>query len=112
MCVGPAGNGRSTETGGGFMPFTKLFATTLVAASVSVFGAGAYASETPSFSTCLKMARQVSQAIDAHQDSKDIQKAKQQLRAGKGFCANGLYKTGISRYASALKLIGASAGAR
>jgi hypothetical protein len=90
---------------------TKIMIASFVAASAFALTATANASETPSLSNCLKMERQVKDAIDANQQSASITQAKAEARAGREFCTTGLYKSGITHYASALKLIGADKGA-
>jgi len=90
---------------------TRITIASLVAAPTFAFTARANASETPSLSNCLKMERQVKDAIDANQQSASITQAKAEACAGREFCTTGLYKSGITHYASALKLIGADKGA-
>jgi hypothetical protein len=57
---------------------------------------------------CLHMAKKVSAALDANQQSANYSTARQQAQGAQGFCSQGLYKIGVDGYAKALDLLGAS----
>jgi len=86
------------------MKFAKpVFAA---AALALVFGATA-ASATPSTSDCVKMAGQVSQAIDANGTSANLKAAKAERNAGRYYCLSGVFDKGVAHYQAALDLLGA-----
>lgn len=88
----------------------KFFAAAVIAAS-SLVAANAYAEDAaPTFSNCIKMEKQVKSALETNQQASNYDTAKSELRAGRGYCASGLYQSGLDHFASALKLIGAHNG--
>jgi hypothetical protein len=88
----------------------KFFAAAIIAAG-SLVAVNAYADDaTPNFSNCVKMEKQVKTALDANQQASNYETAKSEMRAGRGYCASGLYQSGLDHFASALKLIGAHNG--
>lgn len=56
---------------------------------------------------CLHMAKKVSAALDANQQSPNYSAARTQAQGAQSFCSQGLYKTGVEGYAKALTLLGA-----
>ena len=91
------------------MSHSKILTAMLIAGTAMVFGAGAYASETPSVSGCLKISKQVKDVLETHQQGSTYDAAKAEQKSGNEFCTNGLYKSGIAHYEAALKIVGASA---
>jgi hypothetical protein len=91
------------------MSYSKITAALLIAATATLLGVGAYASETPSVSGCLKISKQVKDALETHQQGSTYDAAKAEQKSGNEFCTNGLYKSGIAHYQAALKIVGASA---
>ncbi|HSZ74765.1 MAG TPA: hypothetical protein VK779_08090 [Rhizomicrobium sp.] len=88
----------------------KFFAAAIVAAS-SLVAVSAYADDAaPTVGNCIKMEKQVKAALETNQQSGNYDSAKREMRTGNEYCANGMYKNGLDHYASALKLIGATAG--
>jgi hypothetical protein len=85
-----------------------LLKTAVAVLALSVTGAvssAAIAAETGT-AGCLHMQKQVTQALDANQQSPNFQDASEMRRAGAEFCQNGLYDQGLKRYAKALELLG------
>ena len=85
------------------------------AASISIFsGALAVAASSFAFaqdaklSTCVDMRNQVNTALADNAQSPKYEDAKKQQQYGTEFCGSGLYQNGVSHYAEALKLLGAS----
>jgi hypothetical protein len=93
------------------MSITKIAAAMLVAGGIASFGSSAGASEPATSLTCLKMSKQVKDALRTHQDGPAHDTAAQELKTGGDYCMKGFYKAGIARYEAALKAIGSTASA-
>jgi hypothetical protein len=92
------------------MTFVK---TAAVAAAMSMLlgatGALAQSSAEPATSIgCLHMAKKVSAALDANQQSPNYSAARTQAQGAQSFCTQGLYKNGVAGYAKALEMLGAA----
>jgi hypothetical protein len=62
-------------------------------------------------SDCLHMQKQVSQALDANQQSPNVGDARDLERTGSQFCQAGFYDQGVKRFARALELLGTASNA-
>lgn len=88
----------------------KFFAAAIIAAG-SFVAANAYAADdAATVSSCVKMEKEVKAALETNQQASNYDSAKSEMRAGRGYCASGLYQSGVDHFASALKLIGAHNG--
>ena len=85
--------------------------STISLALSSVFSTSAMAADMSSATEgdCAAMRVKVNSALDANQSSANFADAKKESTYGQEFCTNAMYKTGVSHYAQALKLLGASA---
>jgi hypothetical protein len=93
------------------MSISKIAAAILIAGGVAAASTAASASEAPTSLNCLKMSKQVKDALDSHQTGAAHENAVAEQRAGVEFCSKGLYQIGINHYEAALKIIGANASA-
>ncbi len=57
---------------------------------------------------CRHMAKKVSAALDANQQSPNFDAARRSARDAQSFCIFGVYKNGIDSYSKALQLLGVS----
>ena len=89
------------------MTFTKTAAAALFL-MLGATSAMAQTTEQPSAIGCLHMAKKVSAALDANQQSPNFSTARDQARGSQGFCSQGLYKIGVDGYAKALEMLGTS----
>lgn len=89
------------------MSFAKI-AVSAAALSLMLGATAAYAQESEPLSAigCLHMAKKVSAALDANQQSPNYAAARRQAQGAQGFCAQGIYKIGVDGYAKALELLG------
>jgi hypothetical protein len=91
------------------MTFAKTAASALMLSMMLGFGAANAQDTEPASSVgCLHMAKKVSAALDANQQSPNYSAARSQAQGAQGFCAHGLYKLGIDGYAKALEMLGQS----
>ena len=93
------------------MSIYKIASAILVAGGIAAFGTNAMASEPATSLNCLKMSKQVKDALYTHQSGSAHETAEQELKAGSDLCMKGFYKAGMSHYEAALKAIGGSATA-
>jgi len=78
----------------------------LAAACATLAFAPAASAADANLSSCIQMAKQVSQAIDSAQPGQTTDQARQQARAGQSYCASSMYAQGVAHYAKALQLLG------
>ena len=87
------------------------FAGMAAAALCLVLGASAAyavdASASPTVMGCIDMSKKAKAALEAGEQSANIDAARTEVSAAKGYCARQLYQQGVDRYARALKLLGA-----
>jgi hypothetical protein len=93
------------------MSISKIVSAMLVAGGIAAFGTSAVASEPATSLNCLKMSKQVKDALYTHPTGSAHDAAEQELKAGSDLCMKGYYKAGMSHYEAALKAIGGSATA-
>lgn len=55
---------------------------------------------------CIKMAKEVSAALDAAQPGKETDQARDHAAAGRSYCAAQMYAQGVANYSKALQLLG------
>jgi hypothetical protein len=61
--------------------------------------------ERPNLEGCVKLSHQVSNALEANAQSKNIDDARDENKAGHQFCDVGMYKMGLEHYSKALELL-------
>lgn len=93
------------------MSISKIAAAILIAGGVAAYGTSATANEPATSLNCLKMAKQVKDALYNHPAGAAHDAAEQELNKGQSLCMKGFYKGGMERYEAALKAIGSSATA-
>lgn len=93
------------------MSISKIAAAILVAGGVAAYGTSATASEPATSLNCLKMSKQVKDALYTHQQGAAYDSAVQEQKTATDYCTKGFYKAGMSHYEAALKIIGGSATA-
>jgi hypothetical protein len=93
------------------MSIFKIASAMLVAGGIAAFGTGAAASEPATSLNCLKMSKQVKDALYTHREGAAHDAAEKELKEGSTLCMKGFYKAGMSHYEAALKAIGGSATA-
>ena len=92
---------------------SKIATAILVAGGVAAFSASASAtaSEPATSLNCLKMSKQVKDALYNHPAGTAHDTAEQELKTGGDYCMKGFYKAGMAHYEAALKAIGSNATA-
>jgi len=93
------------------MSLSKIAAAMLIAGGIAAYGSSAVASEPATSLNCLKMSKQVKDALYNHPTGSAHDAAEQELKQGADYCMKGFYKAGMTHYEAALKAIGASATA-
>lgn len=93
------------------MSISKIAAAMLVAGGIAAFGTSATASEPATSLNCLKMSKQVKDALYTHQEGSAHDAAAAELKTGSDYCMKGFYKAGLEHYQAALKIVGGSATA-
>ncbi len=93
------------------MSISKIAAAILIVGSVAAYGTSATANEAATSLNCLKMSKQVKDALYTHQQGSAYDSATQEQKTGADYCMKGFYKAGMSHYEAALKIIGGSATA-
>ena len=93
------------------MSISKIAAAMLVAGGIAAFGTSAIASEQATSLNCLKMSKQVKDALYNHPAGTAHDTAEQELKTGGDYCMKGYYKAGMAHYEAALKAIGSNATA-
>ena len=93
------------------MSISKIAAAILVAGGVAAYGTSATANEAATPLSCMKISKQVKDALATHQQGSAFESATQEQKTGADYCMKGFYKAGMSHYEAALKLIGGSATA-
>lgn len=93
------------------MAFSKRATVTVLAASLTVFTTGAFAQEPATSLNCLKMSKQVKDAMAHHAPGPTLDAAAKDQEIGTSYCTKGFYKAGMARYDAALKLMGGSSAA-
>ena len=87
------------------MNVVKRIAPIAAVCAVVAFASAANAS---GLSDCLKMDKQVAQALSEAQPSEAKTAAEANATAGRSYCLSSMYKKGVDRYAQALQLLGKS----
>ncbi|HTO42369.1 MAG TPA: hypothetical protein VL026_15460 [Rhizomicrobium sp.] len=93
------------------MAFSKRATVTVLAASLGIFTTGAFAQEPATSLNCLKMSKQVKDAMAHQTPGPAVDAAANEHKVGTTYCTKGFYKAGIARYEAALKLMGGSSTA-
>ena len=94
------------------MSISKIAAAILVAGGVAAYGASTAAASEPATSlNCMKMSKQVKDALLTHQQDAAHDSAVQEQKTATDYCTKGFYKAGMSHYEAALKIIGGGATA-
>lgn len=93
------------------MTISKIAAAIVVAGGIAAYGTSATASEPATSINCLKMSKQVKDALYTHQGGAAHDTAEQELKTGSDYCMRGYYKGGMEHLQTALKTLGASATA-
>ena len=89
------------------------FARTAAAAAILCLGLGvtgtiaADASVRANIMGCYNMAKKVTAALDAGQQSPNYAEARTETSVARDYCTRQMYREGVERYARALKLLGA-----
>lgn len=86
--------------------FSKKTAGAVFVSLAMTVASGAALAQPANTETCLKLSHQVADALDSHQDSANLQAAKDQQSIGKNACMSGMFAEGASHYQSALQLLG------
>ena len=81
----------------------KFISTLVIAAAALAWAPTASAAD---ISDCIRMSKQVSQALDAAKPNDATSEARDAARAGRMFCSDGMYAQGVARYTKALQLLG------
>lgn len=87
------------------MTMTRGLAAALLSGAVMFSAAQAQADPADSQS-CLRLDRQVGDALSNHADSANHSQAMRERFEGQRACRSGYYETGMHRYAEALQLLG------
>ena len=90
------------------MRFTKYAVSALALSAMFSVASAAQTTEPSNSIGCLHMQKKVTAALDANQQSTNVDAAKSAARSGQSLCMIGRYKNGIDGYAKALDLLGAS----
>jgi hypothetical protein len=85
----------------------KITGAALVSLGLTLAASGAVA-QPPNTQTCLAMAHEVADALNAHQQSDAYQAARDEQSMGKTYCFGNMYADGVGHYARALQLLGVS----
>jgi hypothetical protein len=93
------------------MTIFKIAAAVVIAGGIAAFGTGAAASEPATSINCLKMSKQVKDALYTHQAGAAHDAAERELKTGNDYCMRGYYKGGMEHLQTALKTLGGSATA-
>jgi hypothetical protein len=91
----------------GFMSITfRHSIVALLAATIVTGAAAASANDVPANTTgCLTMSKEVSDALQANSQSKNIDSAVEENKAGHEYCNSGMFETGLKHFARALELL-------
>jgi hypothetical protein len=87
------------------------FAMCIAALTLGVTVASANAQQVANVETCLSSASQVKTALGANAQSANYESAMKERNYGLAYCNSGFYEKGVSHYARALQLLGASQAA-
>lgn len=93
------------------MAFSKRATVTVLALSLGIFTTGAFAQEPATSLNCLKMSKQVKEAMAHQTPGPTVDAAAKDEDVGTSYCTKGFYKAGMERYDAALKLMGGSSAA-
>ena len=93
------------------MSVSKIASAILIAGGIAAFSTNAMANEPATSLNCLKMSKQVKDALYNHPAGAAHDAAQQELDKGSTLCMKGFYKGGMEHYEAALKAIGGSASA-
>lgn len=87
---------------------TAASATALCLMLAATGTIAAQASEPPTSIGCLHMAKKVTAALDANQQSPNYQAARDEAQGAQTFCTSGFYQQGVDRYSKVLAMLGAN----
>ena len=90
------------------MRYTKYAVSALALSAIFSVASAAQTAEPASAIGCMHLQKKVTAAIDANQQSSNIDAAKSAARSGQSLCMTGRYKDGLDGYSKALDLLGAS----
>ncbi|HEY4124055.1 MAG TPA: hypothetical protein VGM36_05540 [Rhizomicrobium sp.] len=93
------------------MSISKIAAAMLIAGGVAAYGTSATANEAATSLNCMKMSKQVKDALYSHPQFSAHDAAEQEQKTGADYCMKGFYKAGMTHFEAALKIIGGSATA-
>ena len=90
------------------MRIIKIAGGALALSAMFTVASAAQTAEPANAIGCMHMQKKVSAALDANQQSANLDAAKSSARAGQNLCMMGQYQNGLDGYAKALTLLGAS----
>ncbi len=90
------------------MSLTKYAVSALALSAMLSVASAAQTAEPANSIGCLHMQKKETAALDANQQSANVDAAKSAARSGQSLCMIGQYKNGIDGYTRALDLLGSS----
>ena len=103
---------RAKQSSGVNQEDNMNFSRTAVTAAAFCFALGmtgtlaAEASAPPTMKSCLDLSKKAREALNANQQSPNIDAARAEISMGRDYCASQMYEKGVTSYAKGLQLLG------